>query len=213
MRPKTISATSLIDLSLAGPHERVKRVAEARELYLRSEDIGFDPDYYRAVKEGLELQLRNAEPPEWLAAYLARQPLDATKARHSRACASGLAEWMRRTKPAWSGKAKVGNYRHAGLVVRVNPELIVSTRGGGSILLKLYLKEPEATKAKLAGPLYLLDSVTSDWRPQDMKVGILDARRGTVFTAARLPATASITLRSEVESLASIWAQLDARAA
>jgi hypothetical protein len=81
------------------------------------------------------------------------------------------------------------------------------------MLLKVYLKETEASKAKLAGPLYLLEACTRARRPPGVDVGILDARRGRVFTASRLPSTAEITLSSEIESFGSIWDRLDARAA
>lgn len=124
---RTISLTSLIDLSLASPNERVRRVADTRQLYSDSDDLGFDPDFYAPIKDLVRSSVRAGDPTIG-DDVLERYHDDRRRYRSYLACVEGFrGRWLKR-KPTWVGDPKLTRHAESGLAVRVNPELWVAMR-------------------------------------------------------------------------------------
>lgn len=203
---RTISLTSFIDLALGNPSQRISRVAEARQLYQNSDELGFDPDFYAPVKELVRAVLTTGTL-SGIDPFLDRFRGDPRKFPSFEACADGLRNWRVVLRTELIDIPRRVNHTAMGLTIRVNPELHAVV-DGEELLLKLYLKDEPASKARLKAPLYLLETATRGHRGT-AGVGILDLRRGKIYRANGLARDAAHLLDEDMASFSRIWARLD----
>lgn len=198
---KPISMTTFIDFVVATPGSKVGEVRKARKLY----ESDYHPmrDSYGELREAFFTMHREGRPTSSLGAVLAGAS-DRMRP-HWEACIDGYARWVGHKKMVLLPTPKPVKWTSGDLSVRVNPELAVSVNGEPH-LIKLYLKAEKISKVRINSMLHLLQQTF----PTTTRgtVGILDVRRGKLFTPP-VPATIGPLLHGEAAAFVEIWRQLD----
>lgn len=199
MKPISISMTTFIDFVVATPGSKVGEVRDARKLYGRKFHPVQDP--YRELREAIFAMHREGRDPASLRDVLSEAM--ETMRPHWEANVEGYARFVGHKKIVLLPATKPVKWTSGDLSVSVNPELGLNINGTPH-LIKLYFKKDEISKTRINSMLHLLQQTF----PTRGTVGILDVRRGKLFTPP-VPATIGPLLHGEAASFVEIWRQLD----
>lgn len=197
-----ISLTTFVDFVLASGTQRLTCVKKAKVDYRRD----YDParDFYRLLRDAIVAMHEEAKPKEVLDGLLGTLT-DHKKTLAYRECVVAYKQWCGRKQFEWVGKCTT-NWTDASLTVRVNPEL--GLRINGTLYgIKLYFKGENPSKRRLETMFHLLRSTL----PQELEgatPGILDVRRGNLFSPTRPIENIRALLIGEAAAFRAMWGQV-----
>jgi hypothetical protein len=192
-----ITSTTYIDFLLATGLARVSKVRDARRQYEGGYSQG--SDFYRPMREGIITMHREGHDTSFLDQIVA-DTLPQRRA-HYRACADGYRKFMRDKQFVWTRRPKPDIWKHGGLQVLVNPELLL-TVDGRPHRVKLYFKGENLRQSRADLLIELLKSAGDDGTAA---VGMLDVRRSKLFIQKKYSPDFPVLLRSEALSFAAMW--------
>ena len=197
-----ISMTTFVDFVLASGTSRLTIVRNAKATY----QIRYDParDFYRPLREAI-IEMHQSQRPRESLDDLLLTLKDAKKTELFRECIEAYKRWCGRKQFKWV-RAYSTDWQSGELVVRVNPELGMRVNGSPNVV-KLYFKSETPSKRRLETMFHLLRSSF----PKDLDgsmPGILDVRRGSLFSPTRdLPGIEAL-LVGEAAAFQTIWNQV-----
>lgn len=192
-----VSLTTFIDFTAANGPSRTRVVSKAKK-----ETADYEPaaDFYRGIRnpiiETLQYDLDRDTIRE--SAAIAHSP----RVSHYTLCADGFLKWWGRKSIVWIEKPALEIWTSGDLEVRRNPELYIDVNGE-SHLIKLYFKADPISKRRIDATLYLLGDMRLS-REVD-KVGVLDVRRGKIFTPTIHRPNLAAYLAGEAAAFAAMW--------
>lgn len=170
-----VSLTTFVDFSLSIGPSRITHVRDAKAMYT----AGYDParDYWRGLRQGIVDMHKRAMPHEHLVAVGQSQKV--RKQSNYFSAASMYITWLEKQSVKGFFEPPDGLWTYEQLQVLINPEvgLVVS---GKKVLVKLYFKAEKPTPRRLDETLCLLQQ---SFPKTDALCGILDVRRGRLFTS------------------------------
>ena len=194
--------TTFLDFVLATGLRRLTIVSNAKAEYGRE----YSParDFYKPLREAVaDVHLNRKE--KGVLDDVAHCLTDERKVAAYRECIRGYKKWWGQKEIEWRGTSPV-EWRYGQLVIRVNPELGVSINGL-PYAVKLYFKSDKPSKHRLEAMFHLLSTSHSASLPQ-MKVGILDVRRGNLFQPNRDIVGVKALLAGEATAFQTMWDQV-----
>jgi hypothetical protein len=199
-----VTSTTYMDFLLRTSIARLRVVREAREQY---EDGGYQQgqDYYRRMREGIVDMHRIGGDSAALWQIVEAAPV--RKRTNFEACAKGYEAWMRKRGFIWSRRPASRLWKHGGLSVIVNPELLMRIDDEPH-RVKLYFKAPPIKQAGANLVIHLFEAVS----PTDAHIAVLDVRRGKMFRKTRSSRDYETVLRSEALSFSAMWQAVGHRA-
>ena len=205
-----ISLTTFMDYVTAtyAGKARVVRELLTKRLALaelqRARGRAFDSDYYRPIKK-FACKLTQGVSPERLDRLVKSDP---RKREPFELCATGLQCWVERARPVWVRSPEHGVWSSGGLIVRIDPELIVRI-SDEYILVKIHFKKTVLShgpgKVRTSLVLHLLETTLGS---DDLRAAVLDARRGALVRNENPMRDAELVLRGEAASFVEIWRNL-----
>lgn len=198
-----ISLPTFVDFVCASGVAKITKVRTARDRY----GAPYQPatDYYKGLRETLTDVIRNGTGSPGLKGFVSS--VHEKKVQHYKACVAGFRRFLRRHSVAHAGDVAPIYWSHAGLDVKVNPELLVTVDGTPTVI-KLYFKEDPLSTQRIQTILQLLHETHG----KIAVAAVLDVRRGVLHRFKSIPGVAHL-LRGEASSFATIWEGFDASAA
>jgi hypothetical protein len=194
-----ISISTMIDFAVAQASAQIATVQAAIDMYGQK----YQPshDFYREWREAFDAGI--ATRSELLGMRrAANAQTNPHRKKHYLDLASNWEEWQRKKKLNESGRPRE-TWVSGDLTVSLRPELVLSGREG-DVLVKLYVKEPPLSLdgARVGTRLMALRYVEPD-----LKYGVLDVRRGKLWTPKTLRNT-DAWLEGQRSSLCTMWQQM-----
>lgn len=197
-----ITSTTYMDFLLRNGLSRLRVVRSARRQYEDGYTQG--KDYYRRVREGIIALHRSGGSIDELRKVVEDAPPE--KRENFEAVGQGYESWMRGKGIVWSKRPKSNIWKHGGLRVLINPELLLNI-DGVPYRVKLYFKSAPIRQvgANLVIHLHELAGLAAE------NVAVLDVRNGKMFTKSRTSPDYSTVLRSEALSFVAMWQAVGAQ--
>lgn len=197
-----ITSTTYMDFLLRTGLSRLRVVRDARRQYEQGYTQG--RDYYRRVREGIVAMHRSGGTVGDLWKIVEDAPPE--KRENFRAVVQGYESGMRGKGIVWSNRPKSNIWKHGGLSVLVNPELLLNI-DGAPYRVKLYFKP---AKIKQVGANLVIHLHESAGLAAE-NVAVLDVRNGRLFTKSRTGPDYNTVLRSEALSFVAMWQAVGAQ--
>ena len=197
-----ISLTTFVDFVIKSGTPRITCVRDAKKLYAE----GYSPvfDFWKALREAIVELQREGRPKSVLSDLLG--PSVHPKKRESYAQRiESYRGWMGRKDFEWTGCRSV-LWESGGLSVNVNPELGMRIDGEEHVI-KLYFKKDKPSKRRLETMLHLIGT-TLPAEKADATPGILDVKRGGLFTPTVAVADIDALLVGEAAAFVAMWNQV-----
>lgn len=191
-----ISLTKFVDFLVADGTTRLRRVQETKQQ--QDEDYSPATDYYKGSREGIVEFHRDNLRPAFLDGVAARA--HAKKTLHYSTIVKGYKAFLRK-KQITSFDARKGEWSHGNLTVTINPELGLKIDGAPH-LVKLYFKKTVLSQRRVEVVLRLMERSLASSR---VRVGILDARMGKLYTPRELPPELDAFLAGEAAAFVEMW--------
>jgi len=115
-------------------------------------------------------------------------------------------KWNKRKTISWFAPSK-GEWKAAGMVVQVNPELGLVVDGKRH-LVKLYFKAEPLAKNRAELVLHLLDAVCAKKMKEAATVAILDVRNAKLFAGVSASTAHALQLEGEAAYWMTVWSKL-----
>ena len=192
-----ISLTDFVDYSLAtGPSQLVK----VRELKRRE---AYEPahDYWKQIREWLTdhekgvLSLRDV-------GKLADAVTPGKRENYGEVL-RGFKKFVRKRPGSPTKRAAAEEWKHAGLVVRVNPELCYRTPQG-KLCVKMYFKAEPVTKHQAEATLLLMSEALPAYAP-----ALLSARSGKLTRSNLTKTELDVYLRAQATAFMEMWKAIE----
>ena len=200
-----ITMTTFVDFVVANGTPKLTAVKNAKTQY----QVAYDPakDFYKPLRESIIVAAQqNLTSNESLASVRSvLGNLNARKLETYNACIAGYKTWRGRKNIVWRKTFSSGSseWTQGRLVIRVTPELGVSVNGKPHII-KLYFKEDKPSKQLLETMFFLLKQY--DRRKNNtVTVGILDIRRGRLYSSTRDFPDIEQLLAGEAAAFQTMW--------
>lgn len=200
--------TTFVDFVVASGIPRVTVVKNAKARY---QDV-YDPakDFYKLLRESIvdaaEQNLNGKKTFDLVRSVLGK--IKAPKLRAYEECIAGYKKWRGQKHLVW--RKALGSdspeWTQDRLVIRVNPELRVLINDNPHII-KLYFKEEKPTKQQLETMFQLLKQCHHRKRTP-VTVGILDMRRGRLYSPTHAVPLVKQLLTGEAAAFQTIWDQI-----
>ncbi|MFH0982629.1 MAG: hypothetical protein V2A79_13985 [Planctomycetota bacterium] len=146
-----------------------------------AEDYEVYADFYKAVREGIVDMHKRKLPKSALDAVL-KGLSDKRKEQAYAVIIAGYKKFLGRKQVEWFDPPK-DDWTHAGLAVRLNPEVGLVINGERHAI-KLYMREtPKLRKANADLITHLMESVLGVQKPNPPRFCVLDVRHGNLFAA------------------------------
>ena len=191
-----VSLTTFIDFTAANGPSRATVVNRAKD---QAEDYEPAADFYRGIRNTIVKVLQYDLDRDMIAD--SADTAHKNRVRHYRECASGFLKWWGRKDITWIDRPSPEIWRSGDLEVRINPEVLIEVKS--TMLIKMYFKSPPISKRRIDATLYLLDSTRISSEAD--KVGVLDVRRGKLFTPPIRTPNIDAYLVGEAASFAAMW--------
>lgn len=200
-----ISMTTFVDFALANGLRRLTVVRDAKARYER----GYHPaeDFYKPLRDGIvDAACQNLDSQKTLASiHSTLGNVDARRSKPYQECIAGYKKWRGRKQLLWDEAltSERSEWKQGRLVVRINPELGVLIDGSLHII-KLYFKSAKPSQLRLQAMLYLLQQYACKEHGH-VNVGILDVRRGRLYTPTRDVPDIKTFLAAEAAAFQTMW--------
>lgn len=192
-----VSLTTFIDFTAANGTSRTGVVSRAKK---QADDYEPAADFYRGIRNAIIDTLRDNEDKDTI--ITAADTAYPRRVKHYRACADGFVRWWGRKDISWIESPNPATWSSGDLEVRINPELLVDIDGEVN-LIKMYFKAQPISKRRIDATLHLLKST---WISSEAdKVGVLDVRRGKLFTPPIHTPNIDAYLIGEAAAFAAMW--------
>ena len=198
----TISMTTFVDFVLKSGIPQLTFARKAKQEYQN----GYHPtrDHYKQLREYIVTLHENHEGKDGFDKFLSGLT-NQQKVSSYPVCIEGYKRWWGRKNIEWTGPTTV-EWTYDRLIVRVNPELGVLIDGQPHII-KLYFKSDKPSKSRLETMFHLLQHAT-DREPGGTKLGILDVRRGHLYSASREVLGIEQLLAGQAAAFQTMWDQV-----
>lgn len=162
-------------------------------------------DYYRGFRKTVQEMHRTQLPIHHLDELV--KSCDDKKRENYLSLATGYKKYAKGLPigAVWSAPEKV-TLNTGGLAIRVNPELGFAHRSGAKVV-KMYLKAPEL-KSKQAKVVMHLMKMCMESDSLEQEFGVLDVRRGRLYTDAAFNPELTTVVEAEALAFAAMYAQL-----
>ncbi|MCH8913778.1 MAG: hypothetical protein IIA33_09455 [Planctomycetes bacterium] len=168
-----------------------------------AEDYEVYTDFYKAVREGIVDMHKKEQPKSALDAIL-NGLSDKRKQRAYAAIIAGYKRFLGRKKVSWFPPPK-DDWTHAGLAVRLNPEVGLVINGERHAI-KLYMREkPKLKKANADIITHLIDFALAPGKRNPPRFCVLDVRHGHLFTAPENADDLMTIVRGEAACFAEMY--------
>lgn len=196
-----VTLTTFMDFVVASGTKKITCVRDAKKQY----DRGYDPrfDFYRPLREGIIEMHKKGREPSSLSNVLANLT-DQKKISSYPKCIDGYCECLG-NKPLDYTPSRTYKWHSNGLVVRVNPEVILAI-GGKPHAVKLYFKADPLPLGTIAPMLRMIEmSVPKTTRA---KPTIIDLQHAKMYTREKLDPSLDALLAAEAASFTVLWESL-----
>ena len=197
-----ISMTTFVDFVLASGTQRLTVVKKAKGEY--EHDYSPARDFYKALRESIIDLHQQGKPVAGLGSVL-NTLKDKRKIDSYAACISSYKGWCGRKRMDWLEGIKA-HWAHGDLIVRVNPELCLRVNDV-PYAIKLYFKSDKPSKSRLETMFHLLQ-ISVPNKHQERTQGILDVRRGNLFSPNKEIRGIQTLLEGEASAFQTMWTQL-----
>ena len=200
-----ISMTTFVDFVIASGTSRLTVVKNAKAQYERE----YNPatDFYKSLRESIiDAAQQNLNGKETLDLIrLALANLSSSKSKAYQECGEGYEKWRGRKNIVWDNayRSESSEWTQGRLAIRINPELGLLIKGRPHII-KLYFKAGNPSKQRLEAMFHLLKRYVYRKRTS-VTVGILDMRRGQLYTPTRTVSGMEQLLAGEAAAFQTMW--------
>jgi hypothetical protein len=194
-----ISLTEFVDFVIKSGTPKLTQVRTIKHQH----QVGYDPkhDYYRKLRDGVVDFHQRGLDKKCLDAICVDIP-DKNKRNTYPLLVAAYKTFLGKKKITWFEPAR-GNWKHASLRVRINPELGLSLDGEDH-LVKLYFKDLRLTKERIAIISHMmLKSLGAS--AEGMKVALLDVRNSRLHVFDSLDPALAPLLEGEALSFCRMY--------
>lgn len=193
--PVRVNLTTFIDIASASG---TAKVTALRRFKNRGD---YDPrhDYWKRLRTAIVEYHESAEPD---VLDLVANTAASNKRENYRQCVQAYKNWAGSSRYSWFDPP-AGDWEHAGVLVRVSPELGLR-RGQQRLAIKLYFKTEPLTKLRADVILHLLQTVLLP-TGGCTDIGILDVRRSRLIQPTVEKPDIDAALRGEAGYIAAAW--------
>ncbi len=197
-----VSLTEFVDFVTRTGSQKVTVVREAK----RRHATEYDPrtDFYKPFREGVAGMHLNGRPKQALDSLLSGLR-DAKKQTAYPELVRGYKKFLGR-KVVVPFAPPRADWTHAGLSVRVNPELGLEL-DGVRFVIKMYLKDEKLTRPKVGVVTYLMEEVLEPVGGP-AKFGVLLVRMGRLYESTPHELGLSALLEGEAATFAQIYHEI-----
>ena len=200
-----ISMTPFVDFVVASGTRKLTAVKQAKVQY----QAAYDPatDFYKPLRECIidaaQQNLNGKETLDSVRSILVN--LSARKAASYQECGVGYKKWRGRKNVVWDAAftSEWSEWTQGRLALRVNPELGLLINDIPYII-KLYFKTTELSQFRLETMYHLLKQYDRR-KNTTVTVGILDIRRGRLYSSTRDFPDIEQLLAGEAAAFQTIW--------
>lgn len=192
-----VSLTTFIDFTNANGPTRTTIVRKAK---IQTAEYEPAADFYRGIRNAIIKDL--SEDSGYTSVTQAVSDAHPRRYSNYNECAEGFKRWVRGKDMSWIGRPEPALWPSGGLQVRVNPEIMVEINGK-VFAIKMYFKAPKLVKRRSDAMLHLLETVPVGSTVDT--VGVLDVRRGRLFTPPTRTPNLDAYLASEAAAFATMW--------
>ena len=193
-----ISLTSFVDFVLATGTTRIGRVRDIK----RQIEEGYSPatDFYKGIREGIVECHREGRDLASLDRVVAQA--HERKRAHYAEIAGGYRRFLKGRKVG-SFDVPWGKWSYGELSVAVNPEIGLKL-GGTPHAVKLYFKRDPVSQRRVEVVLYLMEEALGH-SLRKKHVGVLDVRRGRLYSPKAVSPDLGALLAGEGAAFAEMW--------
>jgi hypothetical protein len=159
-------------------------------------------DFYKAVRDGIVEMHKKGKLASHLTGLLSGLK-DQKKITAYPPVVQGYKKWMGKKSLTWF-TPPVDTWSHAGLDVKVNPEVGLEVNGVPH-LLKLYFKAEPLTKNRIDLITHMMSATVGSKCPAGCVMGVFDIRNAKVITPTVPIPTLNIQLKGEAAYWMTIW--------
>ncbi len=193
-----ISLTDFVDFVISQGTPRITKVRVLKERGKYAPRF----DFWRPLREAIEEFHKTGKSVQWLE-QLASAQSDAKKQARYPGAVQGYKRFLRNKSPAWFDPP-FARWQHAGLAVRVNPELGL-TIADTPYVLKLYFKAEPLSKRRVDVITHLLEVALRRKAPKGAAMGIVDVERGRLILQTTPVSGLNALLAGEAAAFATMW--------
>ncbi len=194
-----ISLTRFIDFTLKSGSPKFTSLRQTKK-QLADE---YDPvtDYYKQIRDAIVSYHRNGKPFSSIET-VATTVKNKSKQKNYPSIAAGYKQFLGKKQIKWF-KPPQADWTAHGVSVSINPELGLDFNGTAHVI-KLYFKEGRPKKLEVGGVLSLMDALLHN-NAHTRTMGLLDVRRGKLFTDAPPNSDLLALMQGEAASIATMW--------
>ncbi|HEX7900367.1 MAG TPA: hypothetical protein VF950_21545 [Planctomycetota bacterium] len=159
-------------------------------------------DFYKMLRDGIVRHHSQGELDKTKLDVLVENAHAPKKLNYSRVV-SGYKKFLGRKDIAWTGTLRE-DWTYNSLKVVVNPELGMEIDGKHH-QIKMYFKDEDLTKSKVAVILQLMKSALDDGAEAGTVFGVLDIRSSKLYTHSSKEKDLTALLEGEADGFISIW--------
>jgi len=193
-----VSLTDFVDFAMASGPPRVTKV---RQLKTRGD---YDPatDFWKRLRDGIETFHREGKDRAFLD-EIRTGLTDQKKLTAYPVLITAYRRFLGRKKIEWF-EPPFTRWSHAGLTVRVNPELGLRI-DGNPYAIKLYFKKEKLSKRKVDSVLHVMDTALPRPAGRTFAVAVLDVPRARLVVPTVPIPGLDLLLKSEAAAFIQIW--------
>ncbi len=194
-----ITLTTFVDFVVKSGTPKLTCVRRAKDLYRQDYEPAFD--FWKPLREAIVRMHKDGASKKALDAVLLGLS-DKNKRKLYPQRIASYKKWLGRKSVEWVG-CEMRLWKHATLVVRVNPELAVRINGE-PYLIKLYFKQDPLSKTRVDAILHLIRDVFSEGYA-DFVPAVLDVARSKLHEPTKPIPAIDVLLRGEAAAFVTMW--------
>lgn len=201
--PIEVSLTKFTDFILKNGTAKLTVVKEAK----KQNESAYDPmtDFYRILREGIAGWHQTGADKKALDQIMARIKNE-VKVNTYPDFITGYKKFLGRRNYTWIRPPKA-DWKHGGLIVRVNPELGLEANGA-KMAVKMYLRsQGELDKRRAALITHVMQAVLGE-KHKELTLSVLDVKNGRNYPGGVFDPSVAPVLRGEALSFVEMYRSL-----